>query len=131
VIVIDTSALIAIIRKEHGYEEIAEAIVKASPRLLPPHVYLEFVMMTSREGEARRWLDRFIGDLVVATAEIDQIAMHLAADAFLRYGKGGGHPAQLNLADCLSYGVAKRNRASLLYKGDDFSHTDIESALAS
>ncbi|TGT30555.1 type II toxin-antitoxin system VapC family toxin, partial [Mesorhizobium sp. M4B.F.Ca.ET.169.01.1.1] len=49
----------------------------------------------------------------------------LAIQAFADYGKGRGHPAQLNLADCLSYASAKSRGMSLLYKGNDFSHTDL------
>ena len=49
----------------------------------------------------------------------------LAAQAFSDYGKGCGHPAQLNLADCLSYACAQRREVSLLYKGSDFAHTDL------
>ena len=53
---------------------------------------------------------------------------HLALEAFDRYGKGRGHPGRLNLGDCFMYAQAKAGGASLLYKGDDFSKTDIESA---
>jgi len=55
----------------------------------------------------------------------------MAADAAVRYGRGSGHKARLNFGDCLSYAIAKHLNVPLLYKGDDFSHTDIESALAS
>ncbi len=53
----------------------------------------------------------------------------LAADAFQRFGKGTGHKAQLNFGDCLSYAVAKSLDAPLLFKGEDFRHTDVKSAL--
>jgi ribonuclease VapC len=53
----------------------------------------------------------------------------LAADAAERYGRGSRHPARLNFGDCLSYAVAKHLKAPLLFKGNDFTHTDIESAL--
>ena len=59
---------------------------------------------------------------------IHSTAAHLALEAFARYGKGRGHPARLNLGDCFIYAQAKLVGASLLYKGDDFSKTDIESA---
>ena len=67
----------------------------------------------------------------MAAGQIDATVSWLAADAFLRYGKGRGHRAQLNFGDCLSYAVAKQLDAPLLYKGDDFIHTDIKSALTS
>lgn len=129
-IVIDTSALVTIFRQEPGFERYADAVVEANPRLLPAHVYLEFVMVTLRDPSARSWIDRFIGDLRVAIVEIDQVVIDIASDAFLQYGKGRRHPARLNFADCISYGVANRHKAPLLFKGDDFVHTDIQSALA-
>lgn len=128
-IVIDTSALVAIFRQEAGFERFAEAIVEGHPRHLPSHAYLEFVMVTSREASSRPWLDKFVADLRIAVADIDQVVVHLAADAFFQFGKGRRHPARLNFADCMSYAVAKRLKSPLLYKGDDFIHTDIASAL--
>ena len=53
----------------------------------------------------------------------------IAADAFLRFGRGSGHKAQLNFGDCFSYALAKSRNLPLLFKGDDFIHTDIEPAL--
>ena len=128
-IVIDTSALIAIFRQEPERDVFSDAIVNADRRILPAHAYLEYAMVTSSEPTARRWLDMLIERLRLATGEIDAAVSQLAADAFFQYGKGRGHPARLNFADCLSYAVAKHLGAPLLYKGDDFSHTDIERAL--
>ena len=64
----------------------------------------------------------------VAVQPIQPETAHVALQAFARYGKGRGHPARLNLGDCFIYAQAKLGGASLLYKGDDFSKTDIESA---
>ena len=61
-------------------------------------------------------------------APIGPDAAHEALEAFARYGKGRGHPARLNLGDCFIYAQARVTGASLLYKGEDFSNTDIESA---
>jgi ribonuclease VapC len=130
VIVIDTSALIAVLRQEPERDAFADTIADADRRILPAHVYLEYVMVTCREPRARPWLDAFVERLRLATGVFDGMTARMAADAFLQYGKGRGHPAQLNFADCMSYAVAKHLGAPLLYKGDDFSHTDIESALA-
>jgi len=129
VIVIETSALIAIFRQEPERDLFSDLIVEADQRILPAHVYLEFVMVTSAELFAREWIDALVERMRLATGIVDNHVASLAADAFLRYGKGRRHPAQLNFADCLSYGVAKHRGAPLLYKGDDFRHTDIESAL--
>ena len=64
------------------------------------------------------------------TAPVDEVVAEIAANAAERYGRGSGHLARLNFGDCLSYAVAKHLDAPLLFKGDDFLHTDIESALA-
>jgi ribonuclease VapC len=56
---------------------------------------------------------------------LDRQSARLSVEAFARYGRGRGHPAQLNLADCLSYACAKRHAMPLLYKGNDFSETDL------
>jgi ribonuclease VapC len=64
----------------------------------------------------------------IAVAPIEASAAHAALDAFARYGKGTQHPAQLNLGDCFAYAQAKSSGAALLFKGDDFSKTDVEAA---
>jgi len=69
-------------------------------------------------------------EALLRETEVEVVAMlpedtAFAIDAFARYGKGRGHPAQLNLADCLSYACARRLGAKLLYKGDDFARTDM------
>jgi ribonuclease VapC len=64
----------------------------------------------------------------IAVQPIQPETAHVALEAFARYGKGRGHPARLNLGDCFMYAQAKVSDASLLFKGQDFSKTDIESA---
>lgn len=73
-------------------------------------------------------------DSLLAQSGIETVAWtaelaDLATDAFLRFGKGQGHPAQLNFGDCMAYAVAKSLDVPLLFKGDDFAKTDIRSAL--
>lgn len=86
-------------------------------------------MVMSRRSNGRSWLDEFIVDEQVTIAAITPEVARLAADAFQRFGKGTGHKAQLNFGDCLSYAVAKSLDAPLLFKGEDFRHTDVKSAL--
>lgn len=126
---IDTSAIVAIFRQEAERDLFASVITDAGKRFLPAHVYLETVMATAGDPRARRWIDAFGEEMRLATAAIDGAVAKIAVDAFLKFGKGRGHPARLNFADCLSYAVAKHMGAPLLYKGEDFTHTDIESAL--
>lgn len=77
-------------------------------------------------SEAERGFDRFLDDTRTSVCEITDDVGRLAVDAFARYGKGRGHPAQLNLADCLSYACARAHRLPILFKGRDFSLTDLK-----
>lgn len=79
-------------------------------------------------AEAEMLVGDFLREAGVAVQPIQPETAHVALEAFARYGKGRGHPARLNLGDCFIYAQAKVSEASLLYKGDDFSKTDIESA---
>ena len=76
------------------------------------------------EEDVRELLEVAGVELVPITAKEAETAL----SAFSRYGKGRGHPAQLNLGDCFAYAVAKNHRRALLFKGDDFDKTDIRSA---
>jgi len=71
-------------------------------------------------------LDRFLQEIAVIVVPFDESQSRLAADAFQRYGKGQGHPAQLNMGDCAVYALAKAANEPLLFVGNDFSQTDIE-----
>jgi ribonuclease VapC len=78
--------------------------------------------------EAESRVGDFLRAAGVVVQPIQPETAHVALEAFARYGKGRGHPARLNLADCFIYAQAKAGGASLLYKGQDFSNTDIDSA---
>lgn len=75
--------------------------------------------------EAGTALQRFLAEAGIAVVAIEAVDADLAIDAFQQYGKGRGHPARLNLADCLAYACAKRLGVKLLYKGEDFARTDL------
>jgi ribonuclease VapC len=81
-------------------------------------------------GDRKTWLARLIEVQDMEVPSFTPEIADIAADAAERYGRGSRHPARLNFGDCLSYAVAKHLGAPLLYKGDDFRHTDVESALA-
>ena len=70
-------------------------------------------------------IESFLQEAEIEIVPIAGSEAHLAIEAFSSYAKGRGHPAQLNLADCLSYACAKGRAIPLLYKGNDFSHTDL------
>jgi ribonuclease VapC len=130
VIFIDTSVVVAILSEEDDARLWSERIRDSKPRFTSALVMVEASMrLCTKLGlEPSRIEDItgvFLKDGQIEITPIIAEDAALAIDAFARYGKGRGHPAQLNLADCLSYACAKRLKAKLLYKGDDFARTDI------
>lgn len=125
-IVVDTSALIAILDKEPDAYLYAEAIAEADPPLISTATLLELnIVMLNRHGiKAAQIVDRLIqeGGFQVESFTIQHA--ELARDAYARYGKGQ-QPAGLNYGDCFSYALAKATGLPLLFKGQDFSKTDI------
>ena len=127
--VIDTSAIVAILRSEPEAAALEEAVVANQIRLVPATCVLEARMeLVSRRGEHALaeidlWLARIEADIVPVDADL----VNVATQAWLTYGKGR-HPAALNFADCFSYALAKRADEPLLFIGKDFSQTDIEAA---
>jgi ribonuclease VapC len=128
-IVVDSSALLAIAFSEPEERQFLQALQDADAAFLAPINFLETgVIMIRRgfvagRGELNSWLDTMTVSLDESTALAGP-----ALAAYLRFGKGF-HPARLNLADCFAYALAKSLDAPLLYKGDDFALTDIRSAL--
>lgn len=128
-IVVDASALVAIASLEPDWRDHLAAIREADTAHLSPANYVETgILLVSRglspdQAAVDSWLQEL--DVVVR----DDIPLANAAlAAYMRFGKGF-HPARLNLSDCFAYALAKALDAPLLYKGDDFSRTDIRSAL--
>ncbi|MER8778718.1 type II toxin-antitoxin system VapC family toxin [Mesorhizobium sp. M0977] len=127
--VIDTSAVVAILRSEPEAARLERALVSDPIRLVPATCVLEARMvLVSRRGEHALaeidlWLRKIEADIIPVDSEL----VDLATQGWLTYGKGH-HPAALNFADCLSYALAKRADEPLLFVGKDFSQTDIEPA---
>jgi len=129
VMFIDTSVIVAILAKEPDATEFADKI-EATACCTSALVILEAAMRLSTKLNIDPVLvEQRIGALLdeagITLAPWDATTASLAVKAFAAYGKGRGHPAQLNLADCLSYACAKAQGVPLLYKGKDFSHTDL------
>jgi len=129
--VIDTSALVAILFGESEALSFTRAVADDSRKLISAFNALETgIVVEARKGEAGgRELD-----LLLHRAQIEIVAMNadqaeLARTAWRKYGKGN-HPAGLNIGDCCAYALAKYSGEPLLFKGNDFSQTDIRSALA-
>jgi ribonuclease VapC len=124
--VIETSAIIAVLLNEANAIGIARAIESCSPRLLSAANLLEAsIVIESRKGEAGgRELDLLIYRAAIEIVAVDQDQAEIARLAWRRFGKGR-HPAGLNYGDCFAYALAKSRRLPLLFQGDDFSQTDI------
>jgi ribonuclease VapC len=124
--VIDTSAIIAVLLNESTAMRIAQAIEAGSPRLLSVANLLETsIAIESRKGEAgSRELDLFVYRAAIEPIVVDPDQMEIARLAWRRFGKGR-HPAGLNYGDCFAYALAKSRDLPLLFQGDDFSQTDI------
>ena len=110
-----------------------DGYVAAGPAETTPVAVYEAVLGVSRKrqwsvAEAETHVRDFLEAAGVPIQPIQPETAHVALEAFARYGKGRGHPARLNLGDCFAYAQAKLSGAALLFKGDDFSKTDIESA---
>ncbi len=129
-IAVETSAIVAIIQNEFEHRIFARAVADAGRRYLPASCYVETIMVFSKRPQARSLLERFLSDFDVTIYGSSPEQARLAAAAFERFGRGSGHPARLNFGDCLSYAAARALDAPLLFKGNDFSETDVRSALA-
>ena len=128
--VIDSSALVAILRREPEEPDFRNAIRLAPNRLLGTPTRVEAgIAALGRGGEAGlEPMQALLASLNVETVPLSADHARLAIDAFRRFGKGR-HPASLNLGDCFSYALAKATGEALLFKGDDFPRTDIKRAV--
>ena len=128
--VIDSSALMAILRREPEAQDFRNAIKLASSRLLCASTRVEIgIVALGRAGDAGlEQLQALLDTLRVETVPFSADHAGLAIDAFRRFGRGR-HPAGLNFGDCFSYALAKATGEPLLFKGQDFSQTDIERAV--
>ncbi|MBT3273473.1 MAG: type II toxin-antitoxin system VapC family toxin [Spirochaetales bacterium] len=127
--VIDTSAVIAILKDEPEREHFIELISSVPGAKISAACYAESSMVVeSRNGHAGlRDLKSFILLSRITVASVDEEQARIASEAFSQYGKSR-HPAALNLGDCFSYALSKQTGEPLLFKGDDFTKTDLVSA---
>ncbi len=129
-ILVDASALVAIIRREPEALDLIRTL-EADDRPLTNAVALwesaRAIDRTSSDGldASYKEVERFCGAFAIEVVPIAAAEAEQSVAAQQRYGKGSGHPARLNMGDCFAYACAKTNAAALLYKGDDFIHTDL------
>ena len=124
--VVDTSALVAIFQDEVEATHFIDSIDSAEKAVVSTVTVVETmaVLCGTRIGATRNQVDRLLEKLGLATEPVDRDQQVLAVDALLRFGKGR-HPARLDLGDCFAYALAKARDAPLLFKGENFSKTDI------
>lgn len=124
--VMDASALVAILLSEPGHEELLEKVSGVQAVAIPAPTLVEALIVVSGRGvreaaaSAQAWMD----SAGVETVPFTAVDAEIAHRAFLEFGKGR-HPARLNFGDCMSYAVARRMRLPLLFVGADFSLTDV------
>jgi len=130
-VIIDTSALIAILRAEPGASEMAHAIERAQDRRISAVNWVEtaVVIDTSHDPVASRRFDELVQTAELHVEPVTHDQARIARDAYRDFGKGSGHKAGLNFGDCFAYALAKSTGETLLFKGNDFGHTDIAPAL--
>jgi ribonuclease VapC len=128
--VVDTSALVAVLLREPEADDFSRAVVDAPLRLMSAVTRVELTcVIEGRLHEAGRAdLEQMLRDLQIEISAVTAQQAELAMEAFRRFGRGR-HRAKLNIGDCFSYALAKAMDLPLLFKGDDFIHTDIEPAL--
>ncbi len=129
--IIDTSALVAVLRAEPDAAQIAQALAGAQVKQMSAASYFEtaIVIDMSRDPVASRRVNELLREAEIKIAPVTEQQVLIAREAYRDFGKGSGHPAGLSFGDCFAYALAKDKGEPLLFKGTDFAHTDIEPAL--
>jgi ribonuclease VapC len=129
--IVDSSAVIAILKREAEADVFIRAIGEAGTPSMSAATFFEtsIVIDSRRNPAASRELDAFLTDAHFKIIALDERQARIAREAYRDFGKGSGHPARLNFGDCFAYALAKATGEPLLYKGRDFVHTDVASAL--
>jgi ribonuclease VapC len=126
-VIVDTSALVAVLRGETEAAGFVDALAGSTNTLMSAGTDLEasIVVDANRDPVLSARFDELIDVAGIEIAPVDALLARIARQAYRDYGKGSGHPAALNFGDCFSYALARSTGDALLCKGDDFVHTDI------
>ncbi len=129
--IVDPSALAAILKGEPEADEIAARLDSSDNSKMSAAGYFEcgIVIDSLRNPILSSRLDEVIERFHIQIEPVTPEQSRIARLAYRDYGKGSGHPAQLNFGDCFSYALARDKREAILFKGDDLAHTDLRSAL--
>jgi len=130
-VIIDTSALIAMLRHESDWKVYADAVADSADCRISAANFVESACIIDggRSPIASRKLDELIKKAKITIEPVSASQALIARAAYRDFGKGSGHPAKLNFGDCFAYALAKDIGEPLLFKGSDFSKTDIEAAI--
>ena len=129
--IVDSSAIIGILAREAEAHQLAEALAMDPTPQMSAATYLEagIVIDGNRDPALSRMLDELIVRLGVSVEPVTFEQARIAREAYRDFGKGSGHPAGLNYGDVFAYALAKTTGQPLLFKGNDFSKTDVTSAI--
>lgn len=126
--IVDSSALIAMIKREPGAAAFTVALGQPHCRMSVAN-WVEATMVAERlSPSSGREFDAIVADAEIELVPVTVEQAQIAREAHRRYGRGSGSPARLNFGDCFAYALAIEAGEPLLYKGDDFTHTDVQSA---
>jgi len=130
-VIVDSSAIVSILRRQVNGEECLKIIEQASRVVFSAASLLEssIVLDNGEDSVSSQDLDHFLSEYRITIEPVTEAQAKIARIAHSRFGRGRGHPARLNFGDCFSYALARDKNEPLLFVGDDFSHTDIRSAL--
>jgi ribonuclease VapC len=129
--IVDSSAIIAILKREPEAAQLSAALdVSQIARISAANLF-ESAMVVDRwrNPTLSRRFDELLDQFQIIIEPVTAEQAHIARQAYRDYGKGSGHPANLNFGDCFSYALARAKREPILFKGDDFGHTDLRSAV--
>lgn len=129
--IVDASALIAILRNEKDALTYAQAIEATSRRRMSAINFVEAAVIIDAQKDpiASRCFDDFCRESELVIEPVTEKQAQIAREAYRDFGKNSGHPAKLNFGDCFAYALAKTMSEPLLFKGNDFTHTDVRTAL--
>jgi ribonuclease VapC len=130
--IVDSSAMVAVIKREPDWLGLSQRMDSADRLRISAASYLEtsIVLDSRRDAATSAALDDLISDLEMIIEPVTIAQAKIARQAYRDFGKGSGHPAGLNFGDCFSYALAREKREPMLWKGDNFGHTDLRAAVA-
>jgi ribonuclease VapC len=121
-VIVDASAIVAILKQEHDGADFAAALESGSASVSTATLLETYLVGRPQRDDD---VDELVEHAQLEIVPFDAEQLRVARDAHARYGRGSGSPARLNLGDCISYALAKVRDEPLLFKGEDFTHTDV------